>query len=214
MGKAGGLLYHWRALQNKKRWAPFREFVEEWLLSWSHPPFSRLVLIGPNAGYTLPTSFVKKFAQVIVVEPDPAAWALFEARFQAGSQLVRVDYFGLKETPPNPEKLRGLFLAFPKSVFLFCNVLGQLPILLREDGVAPEAIELYMQGLGVVLTEMSQGHCIASYHDRFSRDWRKADTVVDHMTGQLFPKSFKRKEFPWHLTKRIEHQIEFVRTDG
>jgi len=220
MSVAGGLTYHWRALRNRKRWQPFCDFVDSWLANWAHPPFSRLVLIGPNAGYTLPDKFIKKFSQVVVIEPDPAAYLLFNARFQCQAVWVKTDYFGLDEKPPRAQKLAQLFTAFPNSVFLFCNILGQLPVLLREQKVdgkgasfSNDFIEDYMNDLAEVLHAGCQTHCVASYHDRYSRDWRKPDYIVDHLTKDLFPKSMRRKEFPWKLTSRFEHQVEFVRTD-
>ena len=210
---SGGLQYHLRAAFNHKRWRPFCEYVEEWLLEWRKQPrmvgVSTLVLVGPNAGYTLSHAFISSFQNVIVVEPDPLAFALFEARFNCRARWVHQDYFDLKSKSPDPEKLKGLFLAYPNAAFLFCNILGQLPVLLRaKKGVD---VELYMRGLSRVLSEFSLNVAMASYHDRFSRNLKRPDEVIDHLTGELFASAKDKKEFPWPITNKIEHQIEFVR---
>jgi hypothetical protein len=209
----GGVRYHLRALIHRKKWEPFCDFVEAWLLDWKKSPkmtsVSTLVLIGPNAGYTLSPSFISLFSNVIVVEPDPLAFALFEARFQARARWVHQDYFDLKSKDPNAEKLKNLFAAYPNSAFLFCNVLGQLPVLLRDKKNVN--VEAYMKKLGQVLAESAVRHNMASYHDRYSRNLKNADEMIDHMTGDLFLFASDKKEFPWRLSKKIEHQIEFVR---
>ncbi|OFZ19648.1 MAG: hypothetical protein A2Z20_12980 [Bdellovibrionales bacterium RBG_16_40_8] len=214
LNNTGGLKYHLRAFWHRKRWRPFCEFVEIWLNDWVKDldlnKRQTLVLIGPNAGYTLSQSFISQFRNIIVIEPDPLAYAMFEARFHCGARLVRQDYFSLSDNPPNPEKLRGLFLAFPNSVFLFCNVLGQLPVILREKkGVN---VEDYMRRLAKVLHEEIKHHCMASYHDRYSRNLKKPNEFIDHLTGELFTDVKDKKEFPWRLTRLEEHQIEFVRS--
>lgn len=218
---SGGIKYHVSAFLNRKRWQPFSDYVEFWLMDWlkflKAKEVSTLVLIGPNAGYTLPRAFVSQFENVIVVEPDPLAFALFEVRFNCHARWVHQDYFDLKNKgsdltsnfEPNPEKLMGLFSAYPKAAFLFCNILGQLPVILRENGSLN--IEKYMSRLGVVLDEAAKTYIFASYHDKFSRNLKKPSEVIDHLTGDLFKSCTNKKEFPWRLSRHIEHQIEFCK---
>ncbi len=210
---SGGAKYHLRAMFNRKRWRPFCGYVETWLLEWQkHDQMvgvSTLVLVGPNAGYTLSKTFISSFQNIIVVEPDPLAFVLFEARFNCRARWVHQDYFDLKSHKPNPEQLRGLFHAFPNAAFLFCNILGQLPVLLRESQNTD--IEDYMKKMGQVISEASKKSPVASYHDRYSRNLKNPNEVIDHLTGGLFVAALDKKEFPWRITSRIEHQIEFVR---
>jgi hypothetical protein len=209
---SAGVNYHLRAIWNRKRWQPFVDYVARWLEEWLEDSrlanVTTLVLIGPNAGYTLSKPFVKHFTRVVVVEPDPIAYAMFEARFQSRAVWIRQDYFDLAAKNPNPEKLRELFQAHPQAAFLFCNILGQLPVLLRENKNVD--VEKYMLTLGSVLAEQ-KSRPVASYHDRYSRRMRKPDEYIDHLTGRLFAHAHDKKEFPWRITKSDEHQIEFVR---
>jgi hypothetical protein len=211
--EVGGVKYHLRAALNRSRWQPFANFVGHWLDDWLRGPnmtgVSTLVLMGPSAGYTLPMRFVSHFSRVVVVEPDPLAYALFEARFNCKALWVRLDYFGLDEKPPNPEKLLNLVTAYPNSAILFCNVLGQLPVILRNKKNVD--VEKYMSDLSEVLKKLSSVTRIASYHDRYSRSLRRPNEVTDHLTGELFKFLQNKKEFPWKISMREEHQIEFVR---
>ncbi len=234
LGPAGGLVYHWRALRyQKKLWRPFRDQVAIWLRDWALD-CQLLVLIGPSAGYTLPREFVLRFQRIVVVEPDPAAFLLFQSRFLVPVDWQREDFFDLSSSKPNPDKLLELFSRYPAGAFLFCNVLGQLPVLLREKRAAIESeprkmkkgksasikprqditaeVEAYMQRLAEVLRLARQHRPdlkMASYHDRFSRELSRPNEVIDHLTGVLFEKESHRKEFPWRLTPQIEHQVEF-----
>lgn len=220
----GGLGYHARALLNKKRWQPFKDFVESWLMEWSQhldlQTHRQLVLVGPNAGYTLPRAFIQLFDRVVVVEPDPVAYMLFEARFLAQAHWVRHDYFGLSEKVPRAEALKDLFTAHPNAVILFCNVLGQLPVILRDMPIKSKSaedksaiIEKYMADIGLILQQGMKTHKLASYHDRYSRSLSNSNEIIDHLTGDLFRGVKDKKEFPWRISSREEHQIEFVRSE-
>jgi hypothetical protein len=208
---AGGLFYQWRAFRfRKKLWGPFRHQVAEWLNSWARDR-EMLVLVGPSAGYTLPRELLLRFRRIVVVEPDAAAFMIFQARFLVPAVWEPGDYFGLEKTPAQPEKLNELFERYPSAAILFCNVLGQLPVLLRDGGRASE-VEPYMLGLSKVFRAASRSWPnlrLASYHDRFSRNTKHPNEIIDHMTGVLFEGEPHLKEFPWRLTPQIEHQVEF-----
>lgn len=219
---SGGVGYQFRALLNKKHWRPFRHFVSQWLMDWardfSPQNLNQLVLVGPNAGHTLPASFISLFTRVIVVEPDPVAYVLFESRFLLRSHWIRHDYFSIKAKKPNPNELKNLFALYPHATFLFCNVLGQLPVLLRDKKLDSHLsvdrkvdVEAYMRDLSEVLRAAFQTHKVASYHDRYSRNLRKSNEIVDHLTGDLFSFVSDKKETPWRISSQEEHQIEFVR---
>ena len=76
---SGGVLYHWRALRSARRWAPFRDAVATWLNAWA-PVQTELVLIGPSAGHTLPTAWLKRFEHIHAYDLDPLAPPLFRLR--------------------------------------------------------------------------------------------------------------------------------------
>lgn len=223
----GGLHYHLRAYLNRGRWQPFCDMVEIWLEEWSRTVdlnlTETLVLIGPNAGYTLPLHFLEKFKNIVVVEPDSFAYLMFRSRFvslRANVTRLSNDFFGLAD---GHIKISGLFKMYPQSAFLFCNVLGQLPLLLKKNKKID--VELYMKNLSqVFLSEcnlVNNGDSVqlnsrlkmASYHDRFSTIRSRSDEVIDHLTGDLFNSAeglFVKREFPWQLTYAISHQIEFA----
>lgn len=224
VGPAGGLLYHWRALlYNGILWRPFRRQVAEWLKDWALDR-ELLVLVGPSAGYTLPREFVARFRRVVVIEPDPSAFLIFQARFLLPVDWQREDFFDLNAKDPSPEYLSELFGRYPTAAFLFCNVLGQLPVILRENArhrIQEKSkraaditvfVEAYMKRLSAVFREARAKRPdlkIASYHDRYSRNLKRPNEVIDHLTGVLFEREPQRKEFPWKLTPQIEHQVEF-----
>lgn len=226
----GGLHYHLRAFLHRKRWQPFCDMVETWLKEWSLAAnltaTETLVLIGPNAGYTLPSHFLAKFRNIILVEPDPLAYLMFRARFSSvrvNLNWISRDFFGVTD---GGIKIGELFKIHPQAAFLFCNVLGQLPLLLKQNRKID--IELYMKNLGqFFFSECGRPKRpgdmplkLASYHDRFSTSRLRPNETVDHLTGELFGKEggqagkegglFVKREFPWRLTPTIEHQIEFV----
>jgi hypothetical protein len=208
---AGGLTYHFRALRYKKLWRPFCEQVERWLNDWS-PQRSQLILIGPSAGYTLPRDFLARFQSLVVVDPDPAAFMFFQSRFLMPAVWVRDDFFALESR--QPQKIRELFSRFAggSAAFLFCNILGQLPVLLREQGHGDE-VETYMRDLGKELREAARsGVAMASYHDRYSQSKKRPGEIIDHLTGDLFAGASGLKEFPWQLTPALEHHVEFWRS--
>ncbi len=212
--QTGGLAYHWRAWRYKKQWSPFCAMVEEWLREWQPPSTCQtLVLIGPSAGYTLPANFIGRFSHIVAVDLDVAAQVLLPLRFGRPVQWLTRDFFGLDQKTPSPEGLNDLFSSYPAAAFLFCNILGQIPVALREKVGTPNAgeiVEPYMKSLAQLLANARDKYAIASYHDRFSRDLRRPNEAIDHLTGELFSGWSVKKEFPWRLTRRLEHQIEFV----
>jgi hypothetical protein len=71
---SGGLLYHLRALRSRARWRGFANDLERWLFAWRKPG-GKLILIGPSAGYTLSTEWLRGFKEIHAYDIDPlAAW--------------------------------------------------------------------------------------------------------------------------------------------
>lgn len=145
LAASGGLIWHLAALRYRNTlWRPFRENLEAWLQAWN-PPSSRLLLVGPSAGWTLPAALPGRFAEVLALEPDPLARRLLGRRF-SGIRFDRLDLFA-------PGGLEALPALYPDHALLFCNVLGQL---------APEQrSELWCERLRVALQRFDW----ASWHD-------------------------------------------------
>lgn len=144
---SGGFLWHMRALRYRHSlWLPFLASLKTWLEGW-HPPTSRLLLVGPSAGWTLPRSLLMRFERVVALEPDPLARFLLKHRFgDAPLCFGHLDVFA-------PGGLDGLSRIYPGYAILFCNVLGQ---------VAPESgAEQWCVDLTVALNELPW----ASWHD-------------------------------------------------
>jgi len=149
---SGGLTYHWRAMRYRNTlWRPFCEQVGRWLRSWQ-PPQTKLVIVGPSAGYSLAPEFLARFAQVTILEPDPLARRLLARRFPA----VRFQQ-GTLDCMGSPEGPACLAEEYPDSAILFSNVIGQRLAELPSG---------WAESLRIALS----GHSWASYHDVISTE--------------------------------------------
>lgn len=173
----GGFGYHLRAFARRDRtWAPFVRALARWLRTWQ-PPESRLVLVGPSGGHCLDLGHLARFAHLTAVDIDPFAPTVF--RWRARALLrggVTLAWDARDHLSPGPEGfdpagLRGLVAAHPDSAFLFCNVLGQLPLLgddrapaTADGGSPPGSFERWLEALPETLA----GRSWASFHDRLS----------------------------------------------
>ncbi|MDB5799976.1 MAG: hypothetical protein JWL63_915 [Rhodocyclales bacterium] len=150
---SGGLIWHLRALRYRNTlWSGFRSEVKGWLQSWQ-PPTDKLIIIGPSAGYTLDASFLQRWQEIIVLEPDPLArrllrWRYADARWRFENLDVLSDI----------NALAMLAKGFAGHAILFSNVLGQIT---PRNAAASWA---WKQELRKALA----GHYWASYHDVIS----------------------------------------------
>lgn len=128
---SGGLVYHLRAWRwRRSLWRPFLDTVGSWLDAW-RPGCEHLVLIGPSAGYALHADFLRRFPRISVLEPDPLARFLLSRRFP-GQRFVHEDSAWLAQAGG----FGRLAERHPHAAFLFCNLLGQLPVG-ADAGFAP-----------------------------------------------------------------------------
>jgi hypothetical protein len=231
---AGGLRYHWRALRHHRRWGPFTRALAGWLDEWK-PTEDALLLVGPSAGYCLPGPFLARFATLDVVEPDPLARALLRRRFRALAGRMRwhpSDYLH-----PAPGCPAALVREFPARAILFCNVLGQLPLLYPAAVDAPSFAAWKAE-----LAECLARRRWASFHDRLSGPLAPRLTglsepfpgplaevdllrrffpptggdrveLEDHATADLFP-GHARCFLAWEIRPGYFHLIEAVRDSG
>ncbi len=135
---AGGVRYHWQALRWRRTlWAPYTARVAAILGQWRQPT-GRLVVVGPSAGWHLPSAWLEGFAEVVAVEPDPVARWLLRRRFPAVRwRFDTEDYFtpfGSRSWTDNTERL---LTGQPDAAVLFANFFGQL-VALYPDAVARE----------------------------------------------------------------------------
>jgi hypothetical protein len=174
----GGFGYHVRALlYGRRQWAPFRQEIARWLRGWA-PPERELLLVGPSGGYSLDPAFLGAFSRIIAVDIDPLAALIFRLRFgrQLRERRVSLVWDGRDHLSPglqgfSIQPLCALIDAYPEAAVLFCNLLGQLPLLGEDrlpdqsDDDPPEgSYERWLLGLPAALA----GRSWATYHDRIS----------------------------------------------
>ena len=177
-GGTGGLNWHVHALRSLNRWLPTREKIAQFLAG-IEPQQSHLLLIGPSAGWMLPTPWLTRFKQIDVYDIDPLVPLLFRLRHgkvlrEHGTQLRfhREDAIaGL------PQLLRS----HPEACLWFDNVLGQVSVRLGDEDMA----ERQLRHLKFLLKGRSWG----SLHDVYSGP---TDSAMDSAVIQTG--SFKRQD--------------------
>jgi hypothetical protein len=145
------------ALRSLNRWLPTREKIAQFLAGIETTQ-THLLLIGPSAGWMLPTPWLTRFKQVDVVDIDPLVPLLFGLRHgkvlrEHGTQLRfhRQDAIaGL------PQLLRE----HSQACVWFDNVLGQVSVRLGDEDIA----ERQLRHLKLLL----QGRSWGSLHDMYS----------------------------------------------
>jgi hypothetical protein len=196
---SGGLYYHAKALVNGRRWRPFREEIRLWLETWPCDKKQDLLLIGPSAGYTLPSGWLKDFPKIHAFDLDPLSGPLFRRRHGVNAEFHRVNLFwsgGTLSIKPLKEVLRE----YPKANILFCNVLGQV---LLEGKAGEEEWLSFLRQLRFAL----RGRTWASYHDVLSL---KGQSAVDHMTAGEWCADLPTIKMTWKLGRNRIHKIDAV----
>jgi len=233
---AGGVKYHLLARRHaKKLWEPFRWALGEWLLGWS-PPEPTLLLVGPSAGYNLQPFLFERFEHVIVLEPDPIARFLFRRRLRRAplERQPRIEFVASDHLVQHPERFAPLVARLGDPAILFGNVLGQVVLLLDEPEPGPG-----LDAVKAAVREATVGRSFASAHDRVSgelppsfdglRDsphrWSDDEVIAqayesggsaplvelhDHFTDGFFPPELPHAYFRWDLAPGHHHLIEAV----
>jgi hypothetical protein len=236
---AGGLSYHWLALRyQKKLWRPFHSELAKLLKTWE-PKSGDLVLVGPSAGYSLPTDFLRRFTKVLVNDVDPVARSLFRLNHFLAKHLqfdpedhfqlekIRADYGNKTMVPEDAiqiektidESLGKFFSVHKNCAFLFCNILGQIPILLRGH-LEESGIEMVMKAIAQALRRHEVEW--ASYHDvyswvgsgtvtvdkHFNVQVSTAKSIFDHGTKVFWQSN--SKPMIWNLSPKQGHVIAWV----
>ena len=229
--RSGGIVYHFSAWRHGRLWADHRAATAQFLGAWSTSE-RNLLLIGTSAGYSLPNALFSRFEQVVACEPDPLARRLFTKRFpDVTVRWLDDDFLGPRKGSMSVAGLAEMRARFAGHAVLFCNVLGQLPVVHKEaDG------EQFIRFL-TNIPEVLEGVSWASYHDRVSGPWppqihalqlpRSLDTEElmnqayaplaggqaleywDHQTGALAAQA-PRQIWLWQRTPSAFHLIEAV----
>jgi hypothetical protein len=131
-------------------------------------PRQQLVLIGPSAGWMLPTEWLTQFEEVHAWDIDPLAAPLF--RWRHGRAMKREGTRLYLHTGDGLAHLDEWTRTLPTAFFWFDNVLGQL----RFTDPSPDAVEQRLKNLQRQLKSVAWG----SVHDRMSGR---------HTPGTLFP---------------------------
>ena len=187
-GGTGGLNWHVHAVRSLNRWLPTREKIAQFLAG-IEPQQTHLLLIGPSAGWMLPTPWLTRFQRIDVVDIDPLVPLLFRLRHgkvlrEHGTQLRfhRQDAIaGL------PQVLR----LHPDACLWFDNVLGQVSVRLGDEDIA----ERQLRHLKLLLKGRSWG----SLHDVYSGP---TDPTMD--SPEIQTSIFKRLDDAGEETAQVE----------
>lgn len=236
LNAAGGLRYHLRAFRYRERlWGDFARALAHWLEAWA-PPTRALLLVGPSAGYCLPGPWLAGFATVDALDPDPVARLLLPRRFPLLRGRVRwhdASYLAPTAGGLSPTGLEALARDFPAHAILFCNLIGQLP-LLHPAAAALPSFATWKRGLERTLADRQW----ATFHDRLSGPLAPRlagpgdasatpladEELIDrfylgqpsrrveletHLTGDLFP-GYPRRYLSWEIVPGWFHLIEAI----
>ena len=123
MNPSGGLQWHFRAWRSKALWSPSCGQLAAWLAQ-SQPKSKQLILLGPSAGWMLPSAWLQRFDYIHAIDLDPLAPWLFARRHGAALQAggVRWQY----QRADALTELPRLLQAYPYACVFFDNLLGQL----------------------------------------------------------------------------------------
>ena len=219
LSPTGGLVYHLRAWRNRQAWGQTRTVVSEttsnWLNSLDHGAHAdRLILFGPSAGYLMDLEFVlneaSQLKEVLVVEPDPVARAMWSLRWRRlPLKLRRQIRLRIDARPDHlpwwtvdANHFAQWLTEHGPGAVLFFGLLGQIE-LLSPSFVRPtsEARQLLIQAL--------RPRPWASLHDVWS--WPDAQTQIDHDTDWLNRtlETEDRAKIHWPLTPKLRHELSF-----
>ncbi len=156
-GGTGGLNWHVHALRSLNRWLPTRERIAQFLAG-IEPRQTHLLLIGPSAGWMLPTPWLTRFKEVDVFDIDPLVPFLFGVRHgkvlrEHGTQLRFHRQDAIAGLPQ-------LLKDHPNACLWFDNVLGQVSVRLGDEDIAERQLRH--------LKQLMQGRSWGSLHDVYS----------------------------------------------
>ena len=191
-------------------------------------PRKQLVLIGPSAGWMLPTAWLAQFGDIQAWDIDPLAAPLF--RWRHGHVLKRHGIAWHLHAGDGLALLDDLVRSMPEAFFWFDNVLGQL----RFTGQDLPNIERQLRQVQEQMSSVSWG----SVHDRMSgrcspsgamppsqqglaplamnspqaQTWLHRmgaiSPCLDHLTEQVLPKGTQVQHTAWDFKPGYAHWLE------
>jgi len=234
MNPSGGFRWHWRAWRSAKLWSPTSAQIADWLAG-VRPRSKRLLLLGPSAGWMLPTEWLLRFECIDAMDIDPFAGWLFGWRHGAAlkSAGVRWDY----QTGDALAALPRLLTAHPRACVLLDNLLGQLRFHAPpwQDPTVYTSVQLaevkrLLQGRewGSVhdfLSGPAEGLSAASNFPAARRSLaipaaeRQVDVTwlaaakpqgdwLDHLTDQVFPAGLPVRDIAWAFSPDYWHWLQ------
>lgn len=188
--------------------------------------------MGPSGGHCLPLEHLRRFARLIVLEPDPLARSILQARLPGVRFELEHRDLLLEPLLSGAPGLDAVLQRRPHCSLLFCNLLGQVQLELPDEQRARFEAEFKRRVLPALA-----GRSWASFHDRWSLDraarepapcsrrferrpsdeelgvaWFGAEgapiIAFEHDASRLFPESWPRSYFSWQLTPKALHVVE------
>ena len=234
MNPSGGLRWHWRAWRSAALWSPTTAQIALWLAGLQ-PHSKRLLLLGPSAGWMLPTEWLLRFDSIHAMDIDPFARWLFGWRHGAALKAAGVgwDY----QTGDALAALPRLLTAHPRACVLLDNLLGQL----RFHAPAWQNPAVFTSLQLAEIKRLLNGREWGSVHDLLSgpaevlpteEDFPAARSAVatvefdrqsdvgwlsaakpkgewlDHLTDQVFPLGTKVQDIAWSFSPDYWHWLQ------
>jgi hypothetical protein len=126
----GGLNWHLRALRSRRAWRPTAQAIASALSLW-RPKAVELLLIGPSAGWMLPTAWLARFRTIHAYDLDVFAAPLFDFRHSKALKAIGTQVIHYREDAIT--HLPRLLAEHPQAAVWFDNVLGQLRYIERDE---------------------------------------------------------------------------------
>ena len=172
----GILNYHLRAFRHRSMWTPFRDVVASVL----RPEFfvdRRVCLVGPSLGYVLPLQALTGAKSFVILDRDRIVTQLLPRKLRSQFEQRRADVVSDVRTVRTHLHTTGGLELLAKlkgsdTIFVFCNVLGQLKYSWLEGmtGSETDFAERFSYGkrwFGSLRNLLDGVHWV-SLHDRIS----------------------------------------------
>ena len=234
MNPSGGLRWHWRAWRSAALWSPTSAQISSWLAG-VQPDSKELLLLGPSAGWMLPSEWLLRFKSIQAMDIDPFAGLLFGLRH--GPALRAAGIRWQYQTGDALAELPRLLTEHPQACVLLDNLLGQLrfhtpawqdPAVFtsmqvseikrllqgREWGSVHDLLSGPVKGLSLEQDFPSARKAVAKQgidrqHDI---DWLVAAKPngewLDHLTDQIFPEGTEVQDMAWAFSPHYWHWLQ------
>ncbi len=234
MNPSGGLRWHWRAWRSMALWSPTTAQIAGWLTS-VQPRSKSLLLLGPSAGWMLPTEWLLRFESIEAMDIDPVAGWLFGLRHGPALKAAGIRWH--YQTGDALAALPRLLTAHPRACVLLDNLLGQLrfhappwqdPMLFtslqladikrllqgREWGSVHDLLSGPTHGLPPEQDFPAARNSVVTHGAEHQVDvaWLAAAKPqgewLDHLTDQVFPGGTPVQDMAWAFSPNYWHWLQ------